>query len=127
MSPDAQARRILIADDDDHSRNIMTEAMRSCGYEVAAVDGGNSAFSEVEKGGVDLVITDLRMKDGTGIELLRGLRRLQLDGRNIPKVIVTTGLIEGGERYLKAFGVSDIFVKPVDLDLLQKAVQKALS
>src|SRR5580700_3962545 len=73
--------RVLVAEDDDAMRNLVTEALRKDGYEVVSVsDGGRLLVSLAhnlggdEQGFVDLVVTDVRMPICTGMQILEQVR-----------------------------------------------------
>ena len=85
------------------------------------------AFDRIQKGGIDLVISDIRMPNGTGIDLLRKLRRYKMEGHLPPPVIIFTGLLDKGESYLKALGAREIFLKPTSLSTLATAAERLLN
>jgi CheY-like chemotaxis protein len=105
---------LLIVDDDSIYRESLVGYTRKLGYTTLEASSGNAAFNIIQSQPIAAVITDLRMKDGTGIELLRKIRKSSGELPRIPKVIVNTGLLEGGEDYLRALGASFVFIKPVD-------------
>ncbi len=108
----AQKLRILIAEDNDEIREILAHALRQEGFPVITAKGGNEGFSILSGQGVDLVITDLRMKDGTGVELIRRIRRIRMSGEQTPRVVVYTGMCDpNGESYLKALGADEVWYK----------------
>jgi len=125
-SPDLSEFTILIADDDPMNRLILDNCLKRIGFQRVVVDGGDEAHGIICSRQIDLVITDLRMKKGSGIELLRRLRRFHSDRFKKPAIIVVTGALKGGESYLKAFGVGDIFIKPLELSSVTQAVFRVL-
>ena len=66
--------RILIVDDQDSARSMLAEILCSEGYDVDQADGGEAACEMVQANGYDLVITDLRMEDVGGLDVLRRTR-----------------------------------------------------
>src|SRR5689334_11881575 len=96
---------VLVAEDREEVRSALIKAFEKAGCKVSAVQSGKSAFEIVKAGGVDLVISDIRMPDGTGIELLRWIRRLKKTSP-VPPVIITTALLERGQDYLRKLGAS---------------------
>jgi len=117
--------KVLIVDDDDQNRILIRSALEKFSeLEIVEANSGNSAFEIMNtQENFDLLITDLRMSDGTGIELLR---RLKKKGKPPKHIIVVTGIIEGGEAYLKILGVNHSFEKPFDILQFQEVVQKLL-
>lgn len=76
MSDQAErTRRVVIADDDDDIRGLMTIAAKRAGVEiVAAVDNGQAALEAVRGGGVDLVVLDISMPGLNGVEVAGAIR-----------------------------------------------------
>jgi DNA-binding response OmpR family regulator len=76
MSDQAErTRRVVIADDDDDIRGLMTIAAKRAGVEiVAAVDNGHAALEAVRGGGVDLVVLDISMPGINGVEVAEAMR-----------------------------------------------------
>jgi len=68
--------RILIAEDDDLSRQNLAEFLSDGGYEVVAVADGGAAMEEFTHDRYHLVITDLRMPRADGMEVLRFIKRM---------------------------------------------------
>lgn len=79
--------RILVVDDDESLRQLNTEVLLRCGYEVDAADDGDVAWETLQLTGYDLLITDQKMVRVSGIELLKKLRAARMD---LP-VIMATG------------------------------------
>jgi CheY-like chemotaxis protein len=100
---------VLVVDDTASIRELLTAAFTEAGCHVLAADGGNEGFAILSRVSVDLLITDLRMENGTGVELIRRLRRIKKAGGRTPEIIVYTGLCsKDGESYLKSLGAAVI-------------------
>ena len=115
--------RILIVDDQDNARSMLVEMLRGEGYDVDQAEGGESACSMVGENGYDLVITDLRMGDIGGLEVLRHTR----EASPLTEVIVMTafGTIEDAVEAMR-FGARDFVQKPfVEEELLIKVSRAA--
>ncbi len=115
--------RILLAEDDDHMRRLMSVALRSDGYVVVEVSNGE-AFLEAarrfheERDPPALVVSDIRMPGMSGLEVVR---RLRAWGWTVPIVLVTAF---GDDDTLDAAsrdGATAVFSKPFDLDDLRTA------
>ena len=63
--------RILIVDDEPDIRGLLKDCAQRCGYEVATASGGHQAMQMLDEAAFDLMISDVRMPDVDGIELLR--------------------------------------------------------
>ena len=69
-------RVILVVDDEEAQRKVLGGFLRKKGFEVITAGGAAEALESASARTVDLVLTDLRMPGGGGLELLRGLRGL---------------------------------------------------
>ena len=72
-TPNPQAVRpatILVADDDKSIRTVLTQALGRLGHHVRSTGNGTTLWKWVQEGAGDLVITDVMMPDGSGLDLL---------------------------------------------------------
>lgn len=67
--------RILIVDDDEQLRNLLSEVLRRAGYEVEVARDGQEALRLYGEQPTDLIVTDLLMPEKEGLEMIRELRR----------------------------------------------------
>ena len=65
---------VLIADDEANLRKVLTALLKKDGHDAIAVPDGESALQEVDRGEIDVLITDLRMPGMTGLELLQKVK-----------------------------------------------------
>ncbi len=116
---------ILVVDDNRQIADFMAgKVLRSMGYETLVAYNGKTALDIVRVRPISLMLLDLQLPDTTGLELLR---KLHAEGRSVPTILVTA---HGSEEIaIDAFrlGVQEYLNKPVDVDLLNKAVTRALS
>jgi len=114
------ATKILIVDDDQGSRDLLSEVLASNGYVVAAVEDGSAARDELARsGGYDIVIADLRMPNGSGLDLFRDLRRRNRQ----EELILMSSFMTGSERQQALeLGASALLDKPFRLTQLLEAV-----
>jgi two-component system response regulator PilR (NtrC family) len=78
--------KLLIVDDERSLRDVLQMALKKEGYEVAAVGGYRDGIQQLKSGVFDLVITDIKMNDGSGIDLLRDTRNLSPE---TPVILIT--------------------------------------
>ncbi len=117
-------RSILIVDDEKNIRSGLALAMDLEGYETLTAEDGASAWALMGKKNVDLVITDLRMPNMSGEQLLQKIASAY---PRLPVIILTGhGTIETAVEAMR-MGAIDFFTKPVELDRLSLVVKKALS
>ncbi len=87
--------KVLIVDDDQESRELLSEVLEANGYSVGAVGNGAAARAALaQDGDYAVVIADLRMPDGSGLELLRDLRRANFK----QEIILMSSFLSGADR-----------------------------
>ena len=111
--------RVLLVEDDDDNRELMTEVLETAGYQVTTAAGGAEGLRKLSEQTVDVVVTDVGMPGMGGLELARASKRI---APRVP-VVVVTGYSER-EDIMSARGreVDAVLVKPVDPDLLTASV-----
>ena len=115
--------RILVVDDEEPVREVLTEYFGAQGYAVEAVASGADALAAVKRGRPDLVLLDVRMPGIDGVETLRRLRGL--DG-GVAVIMVTANEDVGLARETLKIGAFDYVAKPFDFSYLDRAVAAAL-
>jgi two-component system, NtrC family, response regulator AtoC len=116
-------RQILVVDDEPNLRRVLGAQLSRDGYEVHAVADGKAALRILEEQYIDVVITDLRMPELDGLELMR--RALALEPE-LPVVIITAhGTVDNAVEALKS-GAFDYITKPFDQNEVRNVVRKAL-
>jgi DNA-binding NtrC family response regulator len=114
-------QRVLIADDDSLSREFLSEACRTFGFQVDSVATGEQALERLRRGAIDLVLTDLRMPGISGVELVRTMGR---DFPEVPVVLVTAhGTVETAVQALQ-LGAADFVVKPCSPQTLEVVIKR---
>lgn len=114
---------ILTIDDEENIRNGLADNFELEGYEVKQASSGEEGLALISQGGIDLVITDLRMDGISGSEVVK---QVTTEHPGIPIIVLTGhGSIDDATAALKA-GAFDFLTKPLDLDHLNKIVKNAL-
>lgn len=119
--------RILIVDDEAPARKRLSDLLDDCraALPLTLVDeasNGLEALTILDKGGVDIVLSDIRMPGMDGIELAQHLSRM--DEANTPKIIFTTAYDEYAVRAFELNAV-DYLLKPIKQERLLAALKKA--
>jgi DNA-binding NtrC family response regulator len=115
---------ILVVDDEKNIREGLAKLLEMEGHHSIAAADGQEALALLERGDVDLVVTDLKMPNLPGEELLR---RAQAATPGLPVIILTGhGTIESAVQAMKE-GAYDYLTKPVDMGRLTLLVARALS
>ena len=114
---------ILTIDDEENIRNGLADNFELEGYDVKQASNGEEGLKLIAEGGIDLVITDLRMDGISGSEVVQ---KVTSEHPGIPIIVLTGhGSIDDATAALKA-GAFDFLTKPLDLDHLNKIVKNAL-
>ncbi|MBP2676849.1 MAG: sigma-54-dependent transcriptional response regulator, partial [Deltaproteobacteria bacterium] len=117
-------KSILIVDDDAMMRSFLSTVMREEGYAVEEAGNGSRALEALRRSEFDLVVTDLRMPDVSGMEVMREGRTLRPEARWI--IVTAYGSIGNAVEAMKA-GASDYMTKPFrDPDELRHVVRRVL-
>jgi len=119
----AEPATLLVADDDPGLRESLERTLTREGYRVVLASDGRAALERVQAGGVDLIVTDLRMPGLTGLELLRAAKAIMPD---VDVILLTAfGTVEEAVKAMKD-GAYDFLTKPFRREQLIKLVDKAL-
>ncbi|MDO9073424.1 MAG: sigma-54 dependent transcriptional regulator [Rubrivivax sp.] len=125
-APSVTGLRLLVVDDEPDLRTLYELTLLREGYDVesaGSVEEGWALLCERGPGGYQLVITDMRLPDGSGMDLLQ---RIQAAGRQEKAIVITAyGSPENAVEALKA-GAYDYLTKPVDLRQFRAVVASAL-
>ncbi len=115
---------ILIVEDDAAMREMLREALEDDGYSVETAVNGRAGVERVQKGGIDLVVSDVKMPEIDGLDMLREIKAVSPS----PYVITITafGSIDTAIRAVK-LGAFDYITKPFEVDQLILSVEKALA
>jgi DNA-binding NtrC family response regulator len=120
---DRQRFAILVVEDDAANRDYLVEELAGEGFRVEAADNGRAAIERVKQGGIDLVVSDVRMPELDGLDMLRAIK--SVDGSPHVVTITAFGSIETAKRALK-LGAYDYITKPFELEELLVVIDKAL-
>lgn len=103
--------KILIVDDDASIRGLISTVLEEEGYIVSQAENAESALQQVEDGDIELVITDVRMGEMTGIELLRAINQINA---SVYVVIMTSHSSKDYAIEALKAGAFDYFEKPFE-------------
>ena len=123
--PAPSGRRILIADDDEHTRNLLRDLCEISGYQVALACDGEEALAKVRSEPPDLLLLDVMMPRKDGFAVLKELREDSAHA-DLPVVVLTaTNDMDGKIRGME-LGADDYVTKPFKLIDLQTRIGSAL-
>lgn len=114
---------ILVIDDEENIRNGLAANFEMEDYNVKTAPNGKEGIALIDKGDIDLVITDLRMDGISGEEVVR---HIATETPGIPVIVLTGhGSIDSAVKAMRD-GAYDFLTKPLNLDQLNMIVKRAL-
>jgi len=120
----ANKSHILVVDDEDALRSVLSNELSGAGYDVATAPDGEAAISTVQNKKFDLVLLDIKMPKMDGFEVLKYIKK----GYPQVKVIMLTGFADLKNAIeSKKHGAEDFVSKPYDLVDLLTTIERVLS
>ena len=116
-------KTVLVIDDQDLMRESLGESLERAGYRVRAFSNGKAAIKSFLEGGVDAVITDLKMPEMSGVDVLERCKRIAPD---VPVIVITAfGTVETAVRAMKQ-GAFDYIKKPFEPEEIEMVLRNAV-
>ena len=116
--------RVLVVDDEPDILELLELTLLRMGLEVERASNVSEALQRLDNNSYNLCLTDMRMSDGEGLEVVRHITEHNLD---VPVAVITAhGNLDNAVAALKA-GAFDYLSKPVALDQLRAVVKAALT
>lgn len=115
-------KKALVIDDENRTRDLIVKMIDSFGFDIEAFPGGNNVqtgIQSIEEMRPDIVFLDIQMPDGTGFDVLKGLKEKNFE------VIFITAHEEFAIKAIK-FSALDYILKPIDQEELRSAVENAI-
>ncbi len=122
-SVDKKTNHILVVDDEPEIRQSLKFILNDYGFESSTAATGTEALEKIEREQFDLVITDIRMPEGDGLDVIRYLEK---QGWHIPVLVVTAYVYKEMAVRAMQFGASGYLLKPVDFNELIQQVEELL-
>jgi DNA-binding NtrC family response regulator len=114
---------ILIIDDESSQRQILSGYLKGKGYYVLEAESGEQGIKLAKENAVDIVLTDFKMPDVTGLDVLREIKKFNPETGVV--LITAFGTIEDAVKAMKE-GAYDYLTKPIELDELDFLVKRML-
>ncbi|MBA3463587.1 MAG: EAL domain-containing protein [Deltaproteobacteria bacterium] len=115
--------RVLVVDDDDHLRKVIGRILRKLEIDVVEVDNGRTAIKELEARPFDVVLSDVQMPGGGGLDLMRAIRGVDLD---VPIILMSGAPDVTSAATAIEYGAFRYLTKPIDTDVLGKTIHHAI-
>lgn len=111
MSAELQGLHVLIVDDESDLRQALAFDFRRRGCQVFEASSGRTAIEVVRLHRIDVVLSDVRMPNGSGVDLLKEIREIDPD---LPIVLLATGFADLTEAEALELGAYALLEKPID-------------
>src|SRR5436309_1574816 len=122
-SSDRRPPRILVVDDERSMRELLAIVLRREGYEVLLAENGRAAIDMLQREPVDLLISDIKMPDLSGVEVLRAAKNVD---RDILGIMITAFASTDTAVEAMRLGACDYLSKPFDVDLMKMKVREKI-
>ncbi len=119
-------KTVLVVDDFEVNTYAVGHTLKMAGYNVLKATSGKEALQVMQDSKVDLVITDYKMPEMDGVELIQHIRRLP-QYRFIPVLVLSTETSEEKKKLAYDVGITGWIHKPFVIDKFLATVKKALS
>ena len=123
MANENQKPLILIVDDEVDLCDTMSLTFNIRGFEVITAYSGNEAIEILKKKPVDILLSDVRMANGNGLELVRWVRQSNMQ---IPVIAFMSGFSDVTSQEITKLGVTLFFDKPFPVSNVIKAIRDEL-
>lgn len=124
MNTSFNSMRILVADDEESLRSVTNQVLTGDGHEVTLASSGEEALEAFLKQPFPLVITDIKLGDMSGLELLQKIKQVRQDTQ---VVIMTTGESLNAAMDAMRTGAYDYMIKPFDdTEVISKVAGRAM-
>jgi DNA-binding response OmpR family regulator len=123
--PDTTEYQILIVDDNDMNRDMLSRRLKRVGYGVLTAEDGESGLALLQEQRVDLILLDIMMPGISGLEVLQRIRQSHSQVQ-LPIIMATAK--DESEEIVRAFelGANDYVTKPIDLPVLLARIKMHL-
>jgi len=117
------AKKILIVDDNENNRLLMSDILQYRGYEILEAEDGGKGISMARELKPDLILLDMQMPGIDGFAAARMLKSDPLT-KDIKVIVVTSFAMKGDREKIIALGVDDYVAKPIDTRQFPVLVEK---
>jgi len=121
-------KKILVVDDEELVTKTLTKLLKKSGYEVDIANNGSDALEKVKNSKYDLIISDIRMPDLDGVEVIKRIRRYLKENNKstIPEILITGYASEENLKDAEKLAVLDYVYKPFDIKDFLATIKKNL-
>jgi two-component system CheB/CheR fusion protein len=121
--PAGAGLKVLLVEDNQETLHYLTMILENRNYNVVPVDRLSAALAAAERAHFDLLISDIELPDGTGLELIHDLG----GGRKIPGIAISGFGSEEDLQQSAEAGFAEHLTKPIDLNRLESAIRRVMA
>lgn len=115
--------KVMVVDDDENILSAFKDFLRGEGCHMIAASNAEEAMRKIEQQHLDLLITDIRLRNQSGITFFMRAKAIR---PNLPVIVITGYPDLISEQDVCAYGADFFFLKPLELHKLREAVRKCL-
>ena len=115
--------KVLVVDDDQDARDVVSMALAQCGARTAAVSSAQEALQILPDFRPDVLVSDIGMPGEDGYSLIRRIRSRADAVRDVPAVALTAFASEEDEKRARSAGYHEFVPKPVEVEALASVVR----
>lgn len=116
--------KILVVDDEDSLRTVLSNELQTAGYEVSSASDGDIAIDELKKSNFDVILLDIKMNRVSGFDVLKFIK----DSNISIKIVMLTGFADLKNAIeAKKLGAQEFITKPYDINEVFSTLQKLTS
>ncbi|MBI5442716.1 MAG: sigma-54-dependent Fis family transcriptional regulator [Deltaproteobacteria bacterium] len=115
--------RILLVEDDELTLSMVSRSLKKAGYDIATACAANGLLEQVEAWSPDVILLDITLPDGSGLDVLERLRK---KGVGAEVVMLTADRTAGSAIRAMKLGAADYLTKPYDLEEVKIVLRKIL-
>ncbi len=119
-------KKILLVDDEEGFLSVIKEALEIRGFDIVTAKSAIEAGLELSSKKPDLILMDIKMPGIDGLQACTAIKK-NPDTANIPIMVVSAISDEAQIKRAHKMGVTDYFVKPIDIEKLVNRIKEALT
>lgn len=121
------SRKILIAEDNPNLRQVLVNIIKKIGYEkILEAENGEIAWQFIQRGGVEMVLTDWAMPEMDGMQLLKKIRNSKAPTCEIPFLMITAADTKNAIMSAGKSGVDAYIIKPFSVSTVVEKIKEAV-
>jgi CheY-like chemotaxis protein len=118
-------KTVLVIEDNDDNMELITFILEENGYKVLKAETGRQGFDMALKSRPDFIILDIQLPDIDGLEVLRKIRSLEIDG-SIPVIAMTSYAMVGDREKMMVAGCNGYIEKPIDPETVINQIREII-